>query len=211
MKKNIMVLALVFILAIFVVGCSTENGGSENANKDPSQSDVAVEQEDGLSEEELEKIKAEIEIVIGELAPDLVYENQDGEQVFLKNLEGENVSLEDYRGKIIFLNFWATWCVYCDMEMPDLQKIDNENDDLVVIAVNVQEDKETVEKYMNEGNYEFEVALDEDGILAEKYLVSSFPNTYVIDKDGIFLGRVPGMMVYDQMVSILEDVRQSQE
>ena len=129
----------------------------------------------------------------------------------LTNLEGKEVSLSDYEGKIVLVNFWATWCGFCDMEMPDLQTLDNENEDLVVLAVNVLEDKATVEKYIQEGGYDFEVVLDEDGKIAQDYLVSGFPASYFVNKEGIFLGRVPGMLTYEQMNEILEGIREDEE
>ncbi|NLK44966.1 MAG: TlpA family protein disulfide reductase, partial [Tissierellia bacterium] len=85
---------------------------------------------------------------------------------------------------------------------------DDENDDLVVLAVNVQEDKEVVEEYIEKGKYEFEVLLDEEGEIAKIYLVNGLPNSYFIDEDGILLGRVPGAMTYDQMVQVLEGIRE---
>ena len=140
------------------------------------------------------------EIASGKLAPNFT----------LKNLDGEEVSLEDYRGKLVLVNFWATWCKYCDMEMPDLQRLDEENEDLVVLAVNVQEDKETVEAYIEKGGYEFEVVLDEEGEIATMYLVYGLPNSYFIDEEGILLGRVPGAMTYDQMVQVLDSIREGE-
>lgn len=127
----------------------------------------------------------------------------------LRNLDGEEISLQDYRGKIVLINFWATWCVYCDIEMPDLQKLDKENEDLVVLAVNVMEDKETVEKYIKEGGYDFEVVLDEDGTIARTYLVGGYPASYFVDEEGIFQVAVPGMMTYEQMNQVLQDIREN--
>jgi thiol-disulfide isomerase/thioredoxin len=122
-------------------------------------------------------------------------------------LSGEEVSLSDYKGKIVLLNFWATWCTYCDLEMPDLQRLDNENDDLVVLAVDVMEDIDVVEKYINEGGYDFEVVLDTDGEIAKTYLVNGFPNSYFIDEEGLLLGLVPGMMTYEQMNEVMDNIR----
>lgn len=125
----------------------------------------------------------------------------------LKKLSGEEVSLSDYRGKIVLVNFWATWCGYCDMEMPDLQRFDDENDDLVVLAVDVQEDSSIVQDYIDKGQYTFDVVLDHDGELAKTYLVTGFPTSYFIDPDGVLIGGVPGMLTYDQMNQILGDIR----
>lgn len=125
----------------------------------------------------------------------------------LNNLEGEEVSLSDYRGQIVVLNFWATWCKYCDIEMPDLQKLTDENEDVVVLAVDVREDKGTVSNYIEEGNYTFPVVLDKKGTVASTYLVSAFPTSFFIDEEGILVGMIPGMMTYPQMNAGIEKVR----
>ena len=160
--------------------------------------DNAVEErneEDQASSQE----KQVFEIEVGKEAPNFT----------LRNLDGEEISLQDYRGKIVLINFWATWCVYCDIEMPDLQKLDKENEDLVVLAVDVMEDKEAVEKYIKEGGYDFEVVLDEDGAIAKTYLVSGYPESYFVDEEGIFQGSVPGMMTYEQMNQALQHIREN--
>lgn len=194
MKKNYILLFLI-ILGIFIVGCSADN---DDLEKDNQQNDIIEdegaatetegEEEDEVDEQEVVEDDNVPDIGIGKLAPDLVYENENGEEIFLKNLAGENVSLEDHRGKIIFLNFWATWCGYCDAEMPDLQRLEDENDDVVVIAVDFMEDQATVEDYINEGGYDFEVALDTEGELAMTYLVGGYPSTYIISEDGTLIG-----------------------
>lgn len=137
------------------------------------------------------------DIAVGKLAPDFT----------LADLEGKEVSLSDFRGKYVLINFWYTGCKYCDIEMPDLDRLYKENEDLVVLAVNVMEEKEIVEKYIKQGGYSFPVVLDEKGYVAMTYLVSGFPTSYFVDKEGILLGGVPGMMTYEQMVQILENIR----
>lgn len=129
----------------------------------------------------------------------------------LKNLKGEDVSLRDYKDKIVLVNFWATWCGFCDAEMPDLQKLHEENDDLVVLAVNVLEEKDMVEKYVKKGGYDFEIVLDNEGKVSQDYYVSGLPASYFTDKDGMFLGRVPGMLTYEQMNEILDNIRKEQK
>lgn len=126
----------------------------------------------------------------------------------LKTMDGKEVSLDDYRGKIVFINFWATWCPYCVKEMPDLQKIYEENkDDLVILAVDVQESKATVENYMKDKDYTFPILLDEKGEVASTYYISSYPTTYFVDKEGYLLGGYPGMLTYPQMNQILQSIR----
>lgn len=125
----------------------------------------------------------------------------------LQNLKGEEVSLSDFKGKYVLINFWGTWCKWCDVEMPSLNKLNNENDDLVVLAVNVMEDKKEVEKYIENGEYEFEVVLDEEGEVAQVYYVNSFPTSFFVDKEGYLIGRAPGMLEYEQMIEIMDGIR----
>lgn len=138
------------------------------------------------------------EIATGKPAPDFT----------LKNLSGDDVSLSDYKGKIVLLNFWATWCSYCDKEMPDLQKLSKENDDLVILAVDVMEDKALVEEYIKKGGYDFEVVLDADGEIAKTYVVGGYPTSYFIDEEGLLIGAVPGMMTYEQMIEVMDKIRE---
>lgn len=160
-----------------------------------------TEKIDGNIKEEKEiQDEEDFEIEVGKKAPNFT----------LKNLEGEEVSLEDYRGKIVLLNFWATWCGYCDKEMPDMQKLDTENDDVVVLAIDVMEEKKIVEKYIEKGGYDFQVLLDEKGDLSQTYLVSAFPTSYFIDKEGILLGGVPGMMTSERMNQIIDEIRENE-
>ena len=125
----------------------------------------------------------------------------------LENLKGEQVTLSEIKDKIILVNFWASWCTWCDKEMPDLQKLKEENDDLMVIAVNVEESKEKAQEYITKGGYDFEVVLDEKGDTSAQYLVSGLPASYFVDKSGKFVGRVPGMMTFEQMNEILNNIR----
>lgn len=190
---TIIILTLVLIGGLYYF---TTEGKKDVSDEDLPEEDIVEVRDEEISEEEWEIA----EIAVGEEAPNFT----------LENLAAEEISLQDYRGKIVLLNFWATWCKYCDIEMPDLQKLDNENDDLVVLAVNVMEPKETVEEYMEKGGYDFQVALDKSGDIAKIYLVSSFPRTYFIDKDGTLLGGVPGMMTYAQMNQILDAIRENE-
>nr|WP_272876634.1 TlpA disulfide reductase family protein [Clostridium sp. Cult1] len=170
--------------------------GGETTEELEPENNVSQETNNETGEENIVEDSV-LDIAIGEEAPNFT----------LRNLEGEEVSLTDYRGKVVLINFWATWCKYCDIEMPDLQKLDKENEDLVVLAVDVMEEKSLVEGYIEKGGYDFQVVLDEDGDIAKLYLVSAFPTSYFVDKDGILLGGVPGMMTYAQMNQIVEGIR----
>ena len=92
--------------------------------------------------------------------------------------------------------------------MPDIQKINDENDDVVVLAINVMEDLEVVEDYIKTEGYDFEVVLDTDGEISKTYLVSGFPTSYFIDEEGLLVGGVPGLITYDQINEVLTMIRE---
>lgn len=190
MKK---LLLMILLLMVVVTGCNKPILEKNNEKTEENIPEESISEE--VDEEELD-----LDIAIGKEAPNFT----------LKNLKDEEVSLSDYRGKIVLINFWSTGCTWCQKEMPDLEKLDKENDDLVVLAVDVMEKKETVENYIEKGNYEFEVLLDEDGEIAMTYLISGFPTSYFVDKEGILLGGVPGYMTHEQMESILNNIREEE-
>lgn len=114
----------------------------------------------------------------------------------LENLDGERVKLSDYRGKIVFLNFWATWCKYCRVEMPDFNETNKEFEnegDAIILTVNVKEEKEKVENYINKNNISLPVLLDTEGKVAAQYGVNSYPSTFIINPDGNVYNLIHGM------------------
>ena len=112
----------------------------------------------------------------------------------LKDLNGNEVHLEDYRGKIIFLNFWTTWCPACLVEMPSMEKLYRKfkNDDFVILAVDMQEDLETVKKFKAKFKLSFPILLDEEGVVASYYGVRAIPATYFIDRAGYLYAAAMG-------------------
>lgn len=194
-NKNMLV---IIVLAVVLIGgmyfFATKDNGDLLVKEEPPVVDQTPETP---AETETPTIPATQDIAVGQLAPDFT----------LKNLQGEEVSLSDFKGKIVMINFWATWCKWCDIEMPDMQKLSSENDDLVVLAVDVQEDIKDVEAYIKKGGYDFEVVLDSDGSVSQTYLVNGLPNSYFVDKEGILLGKVGGAINYAQMNEILGNIR----
>lgn len=112
----------------------------------------------------------------------------------LKNLNGTEVKLEDHRGKIVFLNFWTTWCRPCREEMRSMEKLYTEfkNRDFTILAVDFQEDSETVKAFRKDFNLNFPILLDSDGKVGLMYGVRGIPATYLIDREGYVLGRALG-------------------
>jgi peroxiredoxin len=106
----------------------------------------------------------------------------------------QEIKLSDYRGKIVLLNFWATFCTPCRMEMPSLQAISikYQDDDIIVVAVSVDQGREkAVKKWIKKMKLEFPIAL-EGGSAGDVYEVSALPVTFIIDKEGQLIGRILG-------------------
>jgi cytochrome c biogenesis protein CcmG/thiol:disulfide interchange protein DsbE len=106
----------------------------------------------------------------------------------LTDLEGHSVSLASLRGKVVFLNFWATWCAPCLTEMPSMEKLYDafaDRSDFAMLAVS-QDAKgaAVVLPYVRKHGYRFEVLLDPQSKVAESYDVSGVPETFIIDRDG---------------------------
>lgn len=119
----------------------------------------------------------------------------------LKDLNGKEVSLSDFKGKKVYLNFFATWCPPCKAEMPEIQKLYDEtkDSDLVILAVDLGEDNETVNSFINNKKYTFNVLLDSNNVVAQKYQITSIPVSYFIDKDGNIVDKHLGGMTIEDM------------
>jgi thiol-disulfide isomerase/thioredoxin len=104
----------------------------------------------------------------------------------LSDLDGHEISLENFKGKIVLLDFWATWCGPCRMTMPVVEKLSKEyRDDMVLLAVNMQESKDVVEKYAFEQAISSQILLDEKGTVSATYGAYAIPMQFLIDKSGI--------------------------
>jgi len=105
----------------------------------------------------------------------------------LPDLEGQSISLSDFRGEPVMVNFWASWCGPCRIEMPFIQEVYEEwsGQGLVVLAINKGESLSTVNDFMQSGNYSFPVLLDISQDVALEYSVWGIPRTFFIDEDGI--------------------------
>ncbi|NRG48067.1 TlpA family protein disulfide reductase, partial [Bacillus sp. CRN 9] len=104
----------------------------------------------------------------------------------LKDLSGQSISLSDYRGKKVILNFWATWCPPCKVEMKDFQTfhLQKKDQDIVILAVNI-DPKSNVKGYIKKMGISFQVVLDEGDEVNEQYEVFAVPTTYFINENGI--------------------------
>lgn len=117
----------------------------------------------------------------------------------LEDLSGKRIALKGLKGKVVFLNFWATWCIPCRQEMPTMEKLHKEfkNRGLEVVAVNIKEDKKDVRKFVEELGLTFTILLDKSGNISEEYGAWSIPLTYVINRKGKFVGKAAGSREWD--------------
>ena len=112
----------------------------------------------------------------------------------LKDPAGKQLNLKELRGKVVFLNFWATWCPPCIEEMPAMEKLHQElkKDGLVILAVNFQEGPERVKEFLAKHNLTFTALLDRDGKVSELYQAWALPVSVVINKRGEIAARAMG-------------------
>ncbi len=104
----------------------------------------------------------------------------------LPSLSGGEMSLDQFKGKIVMLDFWATWCGPCRMTMPLLEKLQKEYpNDLVLLAINLQESKDVVSDYVRKQGIDSRVLLDEEGSVGAVYGTESIPMQVLVDKNGI--------------------------
>lgn len=132
----------------------------------------------------------------------------------LKDQYGKEHTLSEYKGKTVFLNFWATWCPPCKAEMPDIQKIyesyDKEGEDALVVLgvaspnIGGEGSEEEVKAFLEENGYTYPVVMDTTGEIFSSYGISSYPTTFMIDRDGNVFGYVSGMLSQDVMESIIK-------
>lgn len=133
-------------------------------------------------------------INVGNKAPDFT----------LTNLQGKKVSLSDYRGKKVLINFWATWCHYCRQELPFVEQLYQEHDNVAVLTVNLNEPESTVAEFMESNGYNFPVLLDNEKIAATKYQVRVTPTNYMLNEKGIIINKHFGALTYEQILKLLE-------
>jgi len=112
---------------------------------------------------------------------------------------GEIQSLSALRGKVVFLNFWATWCGPCRDEMPSMEVLYKrfKDEGLEILAVNCQERQEEVLAFMTNNGLTFPALLDEDGRVSGAYGIQAIPTSFLIDRDGQIILRLVGSINWD--------------
>ena len=175
--------------------------GGTNANLE-SQEETEKESEDASEDKEENKEEESKETVVPAI------------DFTLKDQFGNEHTLSDYKGKTVFLNFWATWCGPCRSEMPDIQKLyetyETEGDNAVIIlgvaapGLGQEKDEAGIKAFLDESGYTYPTLMDTTGDLFSEYGISSFPTTFMIDREGNVFGYVSGALNEDMMKNIIE-------
>jgi len=112
----------------------------------------------------------------------------------LSNPDGKKLSLKDYRGKLVFLNFWATWCEFCRDEMPGMERLYREfkNQGFEILAVNVKDKRSDALAFVKELKLSYTIMMDPVGEVGLLYGAWGMPATYLIDEKGMVLARLWG-------------------
>lgn len=128
----------------------------------------------------------------------------------LLNQDDKPISLADYHGKVVFLNFWATWCPPCQREMPEIQKLSEKyqnSEDIAILTVVMpggqEMDAAGIKKFLKEKGFTMPVIFD-DGRLSSSFQITSLPTTYMFDCDGNVYGSVVGQLSSDMMENIID-------
>ena len=139
--------------------------------------------------------------------------------IVLQDQYGKKHNLADYKGKVVVINFWATWCGYCVREMPDFEKVYKEfgsnSKDVIIIGIagpksklnanNVDVSKEEITTFLKKKNITYPTLMDETGKTFADYGVRAFPTTYVINKKGFLEGYVSGAITADQLKKAINE------
>lgn len=181
---------------------STKNVETETTVEDEVDSQEETEE---VEEESEEASEADAQEKVA--APDFTLVDQ----------YGQTHTLSDYRGKIVFLNFWATWCPPCREEMPYIQELYEEYqamDDPDVVFLGVafpdygsETSIEGITQFMEENGYTYPVLMDTDASLMLPYYITAYPTTFMIDPDGNVLGYIPGGMTKDIMENVIQQAK----
>jgi thiol-disulfide isomerase/thioredoxin len=125
-------------------------------------------------------------------------------EIKLQDPTGRPISLSEFRGKIVFINFWTTWCLACVIEMPSMEKLHQKfkDKDFVMVAINLQESASRVKQFYKEYKLTFTTLLDTTGDVGAGLGIRSIPTTFILDKNGRIIGKALGPREWEGKKSI---------
>ncbi|HYF83711.1 MAG TPA: TlpA disulfide reductase family protein [Clostridia bacterium] len=190
MKKSIIIWTAAIILVIVAVYTTNNYNAKSSIGKAPPQQAVPAPSPTPADSSQSEGPQSKEEI---NLMADYDFT--------LEDLNGNKITLSQLKGKKVYLNFWATWCPPCKAEMPDIEKLyqETKDSDLVILAVNIAEDKKTVQDFIAKNKYNFPILLDVKGEVSQLYQVSNIPTTYFIDTNGFLDDSIVGPLPLESM------------
>ena len=183
------------LLAIVLLGLLFAAQGCAPSAQDTGRSGQVSNDTTGLKGSELMPAPK-----IGRPAPDFT----------LVDLNGNEVTLSDFRGKTVFINFWATWCPPCRAEMPEIEAIYQKYKDkgVVVIGVDILEPEDVVRQFVEQGGYSWTFVLDATGAVSDDYKVTAIPISFFIDREGIIQAvNIGAMTKRDMEIKLAEAIR----
>ena len=126
---------------------------------------------------------------------------------FLQLDNGSHMRLTDLKGRPIMLNFWATWCHPCRLEMPDIVSESEADQDLIVLAVNVMEEHRAVESFAGDFQMTMPILMDSEGDLRNTYGVQGMPTSVFINRDGHIANVWRGLLTAEKLDELLAEIR----
>ncbi|WP_273131288.1 TlpA family protein disulfide reductase [Bacillus weihaiensis] len=122
----------------------------------------------------------------------------------------QKVKLSDYKGEVVVLSFWTTWCGYCQEELTELSDFNEQDiEGVEIVAVNVTSSESSVEEvrqFSQQAKLTFTVGLDIDGKVAKDYRLMGVPTTFIIDENGMVAHKVMGPITSEQLTKLIEDI-----
>lgn len=209
-KRNPLLFLLLFVLVLsLTVGCgtsaspqspSTEEAATASDSKEESientESVAAAQEETDAAQDDAQKTTPIIDFT-------------------LLDQYGTEHTLSEYKGKVVFLNFWATWCPPCRSEMPAIQKLYEEysadaDSEVVILGIAApglgsETDEEGIASFLQDNGYTYPVVMDPTAEVFYSYGITAYPTTFMIDKDSNVYGYVTGAISEDIMRSIIAE------
>jgi DsbE subfamily thiol:disulfide oxidoreductase len=206
MKRSIFLLFLLSLTAL-LLGCPSDR--PERSGDDASTPADQV-RSDQIPEQDLSAGMSELEAKLGSLGFQIPREDLQAMDFTLQDLTGRQNSLSAFEGRVVLLNFWATWCGPCRAEVPSMEQLYRELKDqgFSIVAINSQEPAEQVASFVQEMGMSFPVLLDSLGKVGATYGVRAIPTTYIIDPEGAILARMVGTRDWfdPQIVSLVKEL-----